>query len=627
MVGSGASACPWMFAPAQLIAAVLLLAAAEPANGLRMPTSLKSLFAPLCDLTSHHHKKCIPTQVHLAVTGKPDEMRVSWKTQSSSCPSTVHYGETAVNTPPHLFDQLEHRQGNVKTYSAADMCASPARDYKYDTNFLHDVVLSGLVPRTWYSYKVAHSRTIMTFQAPPPPGRKEGFQFLAYGDMGDPHHRQAKAPGAKGTVKYTQRDVEAGADLIFHVGDIAYANGREYVWNSFMDAIEPAASRVPYMVAVGNHEYDYKHSGGGSHPKDPSGSAAYNPGWGNFGNDSGGECGVSIASRFSMPGGDAFMALPPNGTTTVTAANDAGAQSAVPTIPSSGGSQPGFTEASGTSSASQASQRLEPQQQDYQQQQQQQGAAEAQGASGIEQGVEAQGGAQEVKGAGSQEAPIQALVPGQALDPGSLGRHAKRANPPFWYSFDYGSVHFTAVSSEHDLHKHSPQYKWLKRDLKRVDRCKTPWVVLIMHRPMYVVFPHKSNRIVASHLRKQLEQLLNKHEVDLVLSGHVHSYARTCNVLGGKCIDMDQGGMTHITLGCGGHKLSDVNHDQPDWLAATHVNFGYGRITVHDGYELTFEFVRSSDGEVHDSYHLRNERADRRSCFEAVFQGNSTSTH
>ena len=51
------------------------------------------------------------------------------------------------------------------------------------------------VPRTWYSYKVAHSRSIMTFQAPPPAGRKEGFQFLAYGDMGDPHHRISKAPG------------------------------------------------------------------------------------------------------------------------------------------------------------------------------------------------------------------------------------------------------------------------------------------------------------------------------------------------------------------------------------------------------------------------------------------------
>ncbi len=57
---------------------------------------------------------------------------------------------------------------------------------------------------------------------------------------------------AAGTVKYTRRDVEAGADLVFHVGDVSYADGREYVWNSFMNAIEPAASRVPYMVAVGD---------------------------------------------------------------------------------------------------------------------------------------------------------------------------------------------------------------------------------------------------------------------------------------------------------------------------------------------------------------------------------------
>ena len=59
----------------------------------------------------------------------------------------------------------------------------------------------------------------------------------------------------------------------------------------------------------------------------------------------------------------------------------------------------------------------------------------------------------------------------------------------------------------------------------------------------------------AVHLRQQLEGLFNEFEVDLVFSGHVHSYARTCNVLNEQCVDMDEGGMTHITLGCGGHKL------------------------------------------------------------------------
>jgi hypothetical protein len=49
-------------------------------------------------------------------------------------------------------------------------------------------------PGRWYSYRV-HGGRIMRFQAPPPAGRKEGFQFLVYGDMGDPDHRKAKAPG------------------------------------------------------------------------------------------------------------------------------------------------------------------------------------------------------------------------------------------------------------------------------------------------------------------------------------------------------------------------------------------------------------------------------------------------
>lgn len=38
--------------------------------------------------------------------------------------------------------------------------------------------------------------------------------------------------------------------------------------------------------------------------------------------------------------------------------------------------------------------------------------------------------------------------------------------------------------------------QWLEHDLASVDRCRTPWVVLLSHRPMYVVHPHKSNRVV-----------------------------------------------------------------------------------------------------------------------------------
>lgn len=31
-------------------------------------------------------------------------------------------------------------------------------------------------------------------------------------------------------------------------------------------------------------------------------------------------------------------------------------------------------------------------------------------------------------------------------------------NPPFWYSFDYGSAHFTVISGEHDITDGSDQF-------------------------------------------------------------------------------------------------------------------------------------------------------------------------
>ena len=54
---------------------------------------------------------------------------------------------------------------------------------------------------------------------------------------------------------------------------------------------------------------------------------------------------------------------------------------------------------------------------------------------------------------------------------------------------------------------------------------------------------------VAEHLRNILEDLFESYEVDMVMSGHVHAYARTCNMYKEKCLKNKKGGMTHMTLG------------------------------------------------------------------------------
>ena len=73
----------------------------------------------------------------------------------------------------------------------------------------------------------------------------------------------------------------------------------------------------------------------------------------------------------------------------------------------------------------------------------------------------------------------------------------------FWYSYDYGMAHFVSIDTETNLghglkgpDEGSPEFsgpfglmnqqiKWLRNDLASVDRSKTPWVVVLGHRPFY----------------------------------------------------------------------------------------------------------------------------------------------
>jgi hypothetical protein len=156
----------------------------------------------------------------------------------------------------------------------------------------------------------------------------------------------------------------------------------------------------------------------------------------------------------------------------------------------------------------------------------------------------------------------------------------KHNNPPFWYGFEYGSVHVAIISSEHSLQHGSTQWNWLAKHLASVDRCKTPWLLLAIHRPLYVVKPHHTNRWVARHLRAELEDMLVKYGVDAVLSGHIHNYSRSCPIIGGKCVSHADGGILHVIAGTGGHKLSKLKTKQKKWVAYAVREFGFSRIRV-----------------------------------------------
>lgn len=54
-----------------------------------------------------------------------------------------------------------------------------------------------------------------------------------------------------------------------------------------------------------------------------------------------------------------------------------------------------------------------------------------------------------------------------------------------FYSFDAGLVHVIFINPYTPSHPDSKQYNFLLDDFSRVDRSKTPWIVILSHCPMY----------------------------------------------------------------------------------------------------------------------------------------------
>ncbi|MFN8589463.1 MAG: metallophosphoesterase [Candidatus Eisenbacteria bacterium] len=99
-----------------------------------------------------------------------------------------------------------------------------------------------------------------------------------------------------------------------------------------------------------------------------------------------------------------------------------------------------------------------------------------------------------------------------------------------WYSFDWGPVHFVCLDSEgSDRSVGSPMLQWLRADLSATSQ---PWVVGFWHHPPYTKGSHDSDDPLDSggrmrDMRQNVLPILDSLGVDLVLSGHSHSYERS----------------------------------------------------------------------------------------------------
>lgn len=93
-----------------------------------------------------------------------------------------------------------------------------------------------------------------------------------------------------------------------------------------------------------------------------------------------------------------------------------------------------------------------------------------------------------------------------------------------YYSFEVAGTHVIMLGSYVEFDAESDQYRWLQADLAKIDRKKTPWVVVLLHAPWYNT--NTAHQGEGESMRQAMEELLYNARVDVVFAGHVHAYER-----------------------------------------------------------------------------------------------------
>lgn len=196
----------------------------------------------------------------------------------------------------------------------------------------------------------------------------------------------------------------------------------------------------------------------------------------------------------------------------------------------------------------------------------------------------------------------------------------------FWYSADYGMFHFCIADTEHDWRAGTEQYKFLEECLASVNRHKQPWLIFAGHRPL----GYSSNKWFGQEGsfeepmgRDDLQKLWQKYRVDIAFWGHVHNYERTCPVYQNQCVKSKEetthysgvvNGTIHVVAGGGGAHLNEFSPIKTIWSIYRDYDFGFVKLTAYNYSYLKFEYKKSSDGKVYDSFTISRDYKDVLSC-------------
>ncbi|KAH9316931.1 hypothetical protein KI387_018700, partial [Taxus chinensis] len=366
---------------------------------------------------SHHSASDTdPQQVHISLVGE-NYMRITWVTKSNDVPSAVEYG-----TSPGAY--ISSAEGEITKYSYM----------LYKSGYIHHTVIGPLEADKTYYYRCGGYGPEYSFKTPP---SQFPISFAVVGDLG-------QTEWTSSTLEHIQN---FKYDVLLLPGDLAYADYRQHLWDSFGHLVEPLASSRPWMVTEGNHEIE----------KLPLFTRSFD----------------AFNARWRMP----------------------------------------FEESGSKSN--------------------------------------------------------------------------------LYYSFEVAGVHIIMLGSYAEYGKNSDQYKWLQANLSKIDRRRTPWLIVIFHAPWYN--SNTAHQGEGDDMMAAMEPLLYAAKVDMVFAGHVHAYERFTRVYRR---NINPCGAIHITIGDGGNKeglASEFSDPHPQWSLFREASFGHGELTIYNISHAHWSWHRNDD--------------------------------
>uniref|UniRef100_A0A7S4VE98 Purple acid phosphatase n=1 Tax=Ditylum brightwellii TaxID=49249 RepID=A0A7S4VE98_9STRA len=168
-----------------------------------------------------------------------------------------------------------------------------------------------------------------------------------------------------------------------------------------------------------------------------------------------------------------------------------------------------------------------------------------------------------------------------------------------YYAYTYGPVRFISLNTYTNTSTSSRQYSFLQNELQTINRTITPWVIVLVHAPIYNTFLDHQNEAPTLSLKSFMEPLFVRYQVNLVISGHLHAYTRTKSVAF-DVVDETGKSPKYLIVGEGGnhegHVKAFMNEEQEDWVELRDKSvFGFGTLEIYNERRARWKWIMDDE--------------------------------